>query len=135
MLEHISLFVLGGGGYLAVELAWRGTSHWTMFLAGGICLCALQWLAVHPVPLPVAAGTGALGASALEVVIGVVCRNILHVQVWDYSAEWGNIAGLICPRYTFYWFLLCGWVVVVLRITGKATISPVYCTRKAAAES
>ena len=95
MLERISLFVLGGGGYLAVELAWRGTSHWTMFLAGGICLCALQWLAVHPVPLPVAAGTGALGASALEV----------------------------------------GWVVAVLRITGKATISPVYCTRKAAAES
>lgn len=108
MLERISLFVLGGGGYLAVELAWRGTSHWTMFLAGGICLCALQWLAVHPVPLPLAAGTGALGASALEVVIGVVCRNILHVQVWDYSAEWGNIAGLISRGIRFTGFFCAG---------------------------
>ena len=44
MLEQISLFILGGSGYLAVELAWRGTSHWTMFLAGGIvCAFCTGW--------------------------------------------------------------------------------------------
>ena len=45
MLEQLSLFFLGGGAYAALELAWRGTTHWTMFAAGGACLCLLQsWL-------------------------------------------------------------------------------------------
>lgn len=135
MLERISLFLLGGGGYLSIELAWRGSSHWTMFLAGGLCLCFLQALAARQIPLPLAAGAGAAGASGLEVLIGLLCRNVLHVAVWDYSTEWGNLAGLICPRYCFYWFLLCGWVVAVLRLAGKVTNSPFYRTQKAAARS
>ena len=135
MLERISLFFLGGFGYLAVELAWRGTSHWTMFLAGGACLCMLQWVAVRRVPLPLAAAAGSAAASGLEVVIGLACREWLHVVVWDYSREWGNIAGLICPRYTFYWFLLCGWVIAVLRGALRFTNSPFYRIQKTAAES
>ena len=42
MLEQLSLFFLGGGSYAALELAWRGTTHWTMFAAGGACLCLLR---------------------------------------------------------------------------------------------
>lgn len=93
MLERAMLFLLGGGGYLAIELAWRGASHWTMFLAGGICLCVLQALAVRPVCLPLAAGAGAAAVSGLEVCIGLACREVLHIVVWDYSAEWGNLQG------------------------------------------
>ena len=122
------LFLLGGGGYLAIELAWRGASHWTMFLAGGICLCVLQALAVRPVCLPLAAGAGAAAASGLEVCIGLACREVLHIAVWDYSAEWGNLAGLVCPRYCLYWFLLCGWVILVLRVARRFTTRPVYRT-------
>ena len=70
MLERMMLFLLGGGGYLGIELAWRGTSHWTMFLAGGLCLCMLQALAVRPVSLPLAAVAGAAAVSGLEVCIG-----------------------------------------------------------------
>ena len=33
---QVSLFLLGGGAYAALELAWRGTTHWTMFLTGGV---------------------------------------------------------------------------------------------------
>lgn len=128
MLERMMLFVLGGGGYLGIELAWRGTSHWTMFLAGGVCLCLLQGLAVRPVCLPLAAGAGAVAVSGLEVCIGLACRELLHVAVWDYSAEWGNLAGLVCPRYCLYWFLLCGWVILVLRVARRVTVRPVYRT-------
>lgn len=128
MLERAMLFLLGGGGYLAIELAWRGASHWTMFLAGGICLCMLQALAVRPVCLPLAAGAGAAAVSGLEVCIGLACREVLHIAVWDYSAEWGNLAGLVCPRYCLYWFLLCGWVILVLRVARRFTVRPVYRT-------
>ena len=75
-----------------------------MFLAGGLCLCFLQALASRRMALPLAAGVGAVGVSGLEAVVGVLGRRFLHVAVWDYSAEWGNLAGLICPRYCFYWF-------------------------------
>ena len=56
-MEQLSLFFLGGGAYAALELAWRGTTHWTMFAAGGACLCLLQKLAAAPLPL---AGAAAL---------------------------------------------------------------------------
>ena len=78
MLERMSLFVLGGGGYLGIELAWRGSTHWTMFLAGGLCLCFLQALASRRMALPLAAGVGAVGVSGLEAVVGVLCRRLLH---------------------------------------------------------
>ena len=128
MLERALVFVVGGGGYLAIELAWRGASHWTMFLAGGICLCGLQARAGRPVCLPLAAGAGAAAVSGLEVCIGLACREVLHIAVWDYSAEWGNLAGLVCPRYCLYWFLLCGWVILVLRVARRFTVRPVYRT-------
>ena len=116
MLERASLFLLGGGAYAALELAWRGTTHWTMFMTGGVCLCLLQALADRPLPLGPAAAVGAAGVSGLELAVGAVCRRVLHTAVWDYADEWGNLAGLVCPKYTAYWFLLCGWVIFVLRV-------------------
>ena len=56
--------------------------------------------------------------------MGAVCRSLLHTEVWDYTAEWGNVAGLICPRYSFYWFLLCGWVIFVLRGVESTVYHP-----------
>ncbi len=98
MLERASLFLLGGGAYAALELAWRGTTHWTMFLTGGVCLCLLQALADRPLPLGPAAAVGAAGVSGLELAVGAVCRRVLHTAVWDYADEWGNLAGLVCPN-------------------------------------
>ena len=76
MLEQLSLFFLGGGAYTALELAWRGTTHWTMFAAGGACLCLLQKLAAAPLPLAGAAALGAAGVSGLELAVGAVCGTI-----------------------------------------------------------
>ena len=99
---QLVLFAMGGTAYLALEIAWRGTTHWTMFLAGGACLCALD-------------GLGPVGVSVLELGTGLACRCLLHVEVWDYSQEWGNLAGLVCPKYTALWFLLCLWVLGMMR--------------------
>lgn len=98
MLERTSLFLLGGGAYAALELAWRGTTHWTMFLTGGVCLCLLQALADRPLPLGPAAAVGAAGVSGLELAVGAVCRRVLHTAVWDYADEWGNLAGWSAPN-------------------------------------
>ena len=110
--------------YAALELAWRGTTHWTMFMTGGVCLCLLQALADRPLPLGLAAAVGAAGVSGLELAVGAVCRRVLHTAVWDYADEWGNLAGLVCPKYTAYWFLLCGWVIFVLRGVESTVYHP-----------
>ena len=44
----------------------------------------------------------------------VLALNIwLELGVWDYSAQWGNLWGQICPLYTILWCLLAGPVIVV----------------------
>lgn len=118
--ETAALFLLGGTAYLGLELAWRGCTHWTMFFAGGVCLCLLRWFDDRfRCPLPVAALLAAAGVSGVELVFGMVCTYLLRLQVWDYSAEWGNIAGLICPKYSFLWFLLCLWLLAALRFLRR----------------
>ena len=39
--KYITLGVAGGLLYILIETAWRGYSHWTMFVLGGICFLAL----------------------------------------------------------------------------------------------
>ena len=87
--------------------------------AGPASAFCKSWL-----PLAGAAALGAAGVSGLELAVGAVCRSLLHTEVWDYTAEWGNVAGLICPRYSFYWFLLCGWVIFVLRGVESTVYHP-----------
>ena len=36
------LFLLGSCGYPVIELAWRGHTHYSMALAGGVCLCLID---------------------------------------------------------------------------------------------
>ena len=116
-MEYPLLFALGGAAYAALEIVWRGGTHWTMFLAGGVCLCWLQWLAYQPgLSLAGASLAGTAGVTGLEFAVGLFCTRVLHLSVWDYSREWGNYAGLICPKYTLLWLMLCTWVVLVMRL-------------------
>ena len=39
--KYLFLFGVGGLLYILIELIWRGRSHWTMFLLGGICFVFL----------------------------------------------------------------------------------------------
>ena len=40
-LKYVFLFITGGLLYNLVELAFRGWSHWTMFILGGVCFICL----------------------------------------------------------------------------------------------
>jgi uncharacterized membrane protein len=30
----------------------------------------------------------------------------MKIKLWDYSSCWGNIKGIICPKFSFYWMVL-----------------------------
>jgi len=41
LLKYFILFIIGGSIYIGLEILWRGYSHWTMGILGGICFIAL----------------------------------------------------------------------------------------------
>ena len=43
----------------------------------------------------------------IEYGAGLFCLKSLHVRLWDYRDEWGNVQGIICPRFSFLWAVLC----------------------------
>ena len=109
MLERMALFVLGGCGYQWVELAWRGTTHWTMFLAGGICLCLIDHICNRrmrrrPLLARCCAGSGII--TCVELAAGIVVNLILHLDVWDYSVLPMNLFGQVCLPFSALWVLL-----------------------------
>lgn len=45
-------------------------------------------------------------ATLLELVSGWFFEIFFHLKLWDYSKEWGNFYGWICPRYCLFWLIL-----------------------------
>ena len=103
------LFPIGAAGYYALELAFRGFSHWTMALCGGLCVC-LIFLANRKLadrPLLLRALTGAAIITAVEFVTGCIVNLWLGWGIWNYSHLPLNLLGQITPVFSVIWFLLC----------------------------
>ncbi len=107
------LFYLGGCVYMALELLWRGWSHGSMFLAGGLCFLLLGHLNLVrprlPMALRAAVGTGVI--TMVELATGLLVNR--NYTVWDYRDQPGNFLGQICPRFVLLWLPLA-WVALVL---------------------
>lgn len=106
LCKHLALAATGGLLYVILELVWRGRSHWTMFMLGGLCFVALGLInEVLPWDMPlwqqVLIGTAIV--TVLEFVTGCVVNIGLGWSVWDYSGLSGNILGQICPQYCLLW--------------------------------
>ena len=114
--KHAILAVIGGFVYSLIEIACRGYTHWSMFILGGICFLAVGALnECLPWDLPFWAQmlSGGLIITALELVTGFVCNVWLGWAVWDYSDEWLNLYGQICPKYAVIWVMLSGVAIVL----------------------
>ena len=104
--KYITLLFAGGGLYVLLELIWRGRSHWTMFLLGGICFVSLGLInEVIPWEMPLWQQIliGACIITVLEFLTGCIVNLWLEWAVWDYSGILGNILGQICPQFFVLW--------------------------------
>ena len=99
------LFILGAVGYAAMETIWRGHTHWSMMIAGGLCfiLFSLAAEALRGRSILLKAVTCAVGVTAIEFIFGVVFNIYLGMGVWDYSHVPFNIMGQICPMFSLLW--------------------------------
>ncbi len=106
--EFLVLFLLGAILYPIIELLFRGRTHLSMGLLGGICLVSIRLvdLALGRVRRIWKAVTCAVIITQLEFLCGLLVNVSLGLGVWDYSHLPLNILGQICPLFTFFWFFL-----------------------------
>lgn len=106
-MRSVFLFALGAVGYGALEIAFRGGTHWTMLLTGGLCaslVCALaRRLRGRDWQLCVMGGAV---ITALEMAVGTLVNFALGWNVWDYGGIPFDLCGQICPMFSALWVLL-----------------------------
>ena len=103
------LFLAGGIAYPVLEIVWRGHTHYSMALAGGICLCGIHEICnlrmkARPLVEKCLAGAGII--TGVELVIGTIFNGILKMHVWDYSALTLYLFGQVCLPFSLLWGLL-----------------------------
>lgn len=106
---NIIIFAIGAVGYGLIECIFRGYTHWTMMLTGGACLLTFYYFnrEFKKTPLVLKALWGALMITLYEFAVGLIVNLWFGWHVWDYSGQFGNILGQICPAFTLLWFFLC----------------------------
>ena len=100
------LFFVGATIYVIIENLYRGYSHWTMFLLGGICFIALGLInEVIPwnMPLLLQMFIGGIIITILEFITGCVVNLWLGWNVWDYSELPFNLWGQISLFSSIVW--------------------------------
>ena len=108
-IQSAVIFLTGGFVYGAIELIYRGHTHPSMFVLGGICLLWVGGLDSFfriRLPLRVQVILGGMLITAAEFLFGLVYNIWLGMKVWDYSRLPLNIMGQVCPLFFFAWVAL-----------------------------
>lgn len=116
ILKLVALSLVGSIIYVCIEMLWRGYSHPSMFILGGICFVAIgliNELFPWDMGLLWQSLIGAVIVTALEFITGLIVNVWLGLGVWDYSGLPFNIMGQICLPFFFAWMALA-MVAIVL---------------------
>lgn len=106
-MKSLLIFLTGAFGYGIAEILWRGYTHWTMGILGGLCLLVIYNanLALKEIKLWKKCVCFAIIITFSELISGLIINKWLKLGVWDYSAIPLNIYGQICPLYSLIWFI------------------------------
>lgn len=108
-VKALVLWGIGGLIYMCCELIFRGYSHWTMFIVGGLCFLligAVNEFIPWEMPIWQQAIIGAAIVTVIEFISGCIINIGLGWNVWDYSDMPFNVLGQVCLPFTAIWFLL-----------------------------
>ncbi|MEZ3433104.1 MAG: hypothetical protein K1W34_00440 [Lachnospiraceae bacterium] len=108
--EYLFLWALGGCIYYGFEILFRGFSHWSMFVLGGICLIffTVQGRMVHwEDPLWKQILRCTIFVTSMEFITGIIVNKWLRLGVWDYSNLPFQIFGQVCLQFAVIFSGLC----------------------------
>lgn len=92
-----------------IEMVYRGHTHWTMFIVGGLCFYLIGMInEIIPWEMPLISQCliGAVIVTAMEFAAGSIINIGLGWNVWDYSDLPCNLLGQICLLFSSLWVLL-----------------------------
>lgn len=106
--EYGVMCALGSLLYAMIEVVYRGNTHFTMVITGGLCGMTLHyiWGRLKNKPLLLCAIIGSIAITTMELMVGCLVNRLLRWDVWNYEHMPLNLWGQICPLFSFYWFLL-----------------------------
>lgn len=127
--KYLILFCIGSLVYPLLEIIWRGYTHPTMAIVGGVCFCLIYYAdeKMHrKAGILLRAVIGGLIITATEFVSGCIINLILGLSVWDYSRMPFNLLGQICLPFTALWMILCIPVIYLCGILRKYFVRFLY---------
>jgi len=125
LFEYLFLFCLCATAGWLLEVVYRGIRHRKVvnpgFLTGcclpiygigGSILYFLSGLKLRALPneflrVTVILLLAVLIMTLIELVGGLIAVKFFHVRLWDYSGEWMNFKGVICPKFSLFWGITC----------------------------
>ena len=116
ILEYLFLLILGGSIYYGIEMLFRGHSHWTMFLVGGICFILIGWINEFlpwETPIWYQIIIGDIMVLIVEFISGCIVNLWLGWNIWDYSNMPLNLLGQICLPFALLWLPVVLLAIVV----------------------
>lgn len=119
LLRYAAYFLTGGSCYVAMELLWRGRSHISMFLAGGLCFLLLGKLdrRLRRIHWLLRALAGAAVITATELAAGLLVNR--QYRVWDYRAMPFNLLGQVCLPFSLLWIPVSLAAMAAYRLLDK----------------
>lgn len=115
-LQAIFLICTGGMTYYNFEILFRGFSHISMFLCGGLSFYTIGTLNESPrrhFSFLFQMFLGSIIITGYEFITGIIINLHMHLNVWDYSKIPLNIKGQICLPFSILWFFLSPICIVV----------------------
>ena len=106
--KYVTIFLIGGIIYMLMEVIWRGHTHISMGILGGICVVLIGIIneIYHDIPLLYQAPLGSTIITILEYISGYILNISLGLNIWDYSDLPFNVNGQVCLYYSLLWMVL-----------------------------
>lgn len=108
-IKNLLLITTGGFIYCLLEIAFRGRTHWSMGMVGGLSflICGLvnEYFSMDMLIWKQMIICAIL-ITLVEFVSGCILNLWFGLGIWDYSNIPFNILGQICLPFTVIWFLL-----------------------------
>ena len=113
--KNIIIFLIFGISYYLLEILWRGYSHWTMIIVGGLCglLIGLINEITPKMNTILQMLLGSVIVTFIEFVTGYILNIKLGLHIWDYSNLRFNILGQVSLLFSILWFFL-SYIVIKL---------------------
>lgn len=108
LIKNMILFVIFGLLYCGLEILWRGYTHPSMFIVGGIC-CLLVGLINEITPnmsMWLQCLLSAIIITIIEFLSGCILNLWLNLGVWNYTNMPFNLLGQVCLPFSIAWFFL-----------------------------